>query len=172
MKNGWASLAILCCIALNTTNAYSQTIVKNIGNGISFTVTSCTADSGSQRVVLSFKFSNPNKPDQKILIVEPAVPGHEIAAYDENSKIYPCTKIDVGGKTIQARPVYMKFMARIVNGLSLGGSFTFDNIPLGTKTLALVTIYEKSSNWDNGGDQNSGVIQVKNVPIVWSNTGN
>ncbi len=164
-----AVLSFLCCLILATSHAQgSQSSIKNINNGITFTITGCTGDSSSGRVTVYFKLSNPSKPNQKITIGEPIRREHEVVAMDENSTVFRCGKIMLGGTVVEGNPYNMSNEAELPSGLSLTGSATFTNISPSLHTLALVNIFEKSCNWDGGTDLNGGVVEVRNIPINWS----
>lgn len=169
-----AMFAFLLCIGFYPTYAQatkdttSGPSIKNLDNGIGFTIVECTGDKGAQRVTVSFKFTNPDKPNQKISIADP-VRNLYPTAIDEDGNNYTCSRITLGALAATNRETLWPMRAGIdlPTGIALKGSVSFTNIPPGVHTLAYVKIYEKSSNAEGGGDVNTGNIELRNIAINW-----
>jgi len=172
MKTIQAILAILLCIGCYTANSQpakdtSGPSIKNVNNGIGFTIVGCTGDKAAQRVTVFFKFTNPDKPNQKIIIADPVLNLYPVAM-DEDGNSFTCSKITLGNQ-IGATPQAIWKMStgtELPTGLALKGSVTFKNILPALHKLAFAKIYIKSANSDGGGVV-TGNIEVRNIPISW-----
>ena len=138
--------------------------IKNIDNGIGFTVTGCVGNSHDQTVTVYFTFSNPAKVHQMISL---AFKSYNVKtnALDNESNTFDANLISLAGDNTTS--VYGTFSKQLPTGNSMKGAVTFGNVLTSVKQFSLVNIIAASCNWNGGGDKKSGLIEIKNVPIVW-----
>ncbi|GAA4322803.1 hypothetical protein GCM10023149_23360 [Mucilaginibacter gynuensis] len=140
--------------------------IKNIDNGIDFTVTGCIGNSHNQTVTLYFSFSNPNKVHQ---LIKMGFHSYSLKtnALDNESNTFDASLITLAGENNTNN--YRTLSKQLPTGNSMKGSVTFSNILSSVQQFTLVNLLTETSNWSGGGDKKGGLIEVRNVPITWSN---
>lgn len=151
--------------ANNASAPSGKNIVKNIDNGISFTVTGCTGNPHEQTVTLYFTFSNPNKVHQLITLRFRKY-GNYTNALDRESNAYTAGEIILGGESNS--DAYRQSVKQLPTGNILKGAITFTNILPSVTQFSLINILTESCNSSGGGDKKEGWIEVQNVPVTWA----
>ena len=141
-----------------------KNIVKNIDNGLNFTVTSCTGNAQDQTVTLYFTFSNPGKPHQLITLSFRKF-GTLTNALDAESKEYAAGQITLGGESNSN--TYRTSVKQLPTGNILKGAITFINVLPAVHQFSLVNIITESCNAAGGSDKKLGLIEIQNVPVSW-----
>lgn len=139
--------------------------IKNIDNGIAFTVTACVGDPQDQTVTVYFTFSNPAKVHQLISL---AFKSYNVKtnALDNDSNTFDASLLSLAGDN--TTNVYGSFAKQLPTGNSMKGAVTFGNVLPSVRQFSLINIIAGSCNWNGGGDKKTGIIEIRNVPILWN----